>query len=83
MALGAPWQWHVRAASAHGLLFILGAIPLLIAGFMSTADPKWLRRNPVDARELRLPVGLFMIGWAVAVIDRLLTLHCTHSWGKL
>lgn len=54
-------------ASAHGLLFSLGAMPLFIAGFMFTAGPKWLRRSPVDARELRLPVGLFVIGWSVAV----------------
>ena len=67
-ALGAPSTWQVRAASAHGLWFSLGAMPLFVAGFMFTAGPKWLRRPPVDARELRLPVGLFVLGWALSVV---------------
>jgi len=67
-ALDAPWPWQLPAASAHGLWFSLGAMPLFIAGFMFTAGPKWLRRPPVAARALRLPVGLFTLGWAVAVL---------------
>lgn len=65
--LGAPWAWQLPAATAHGLWFSLGAMPLFIAGFMLTAGPKWLRRPPVDARGLRLPVGLFSFGWVLAV----------------
>ncbi len=67
-ALGAIWPWQVPAASAHGLWFSLGAMPLFIAGFMFTAGPKWLRVPPVSARDLRLPVGLFSLGWALAVV---------------
>lgn len=76
VALGAPWPWHVSPAAAHGLLFSLGAMPLFIAGFMFTAGPKWLRRSPVGARELRIPVGLFVFGWAVAVIG----FHIGRGW---
>lgn len=76
VALGAPWPWHVSPAAAHGLLFSLGAMPLFIAGFMFTVGPKWLRRSPVDARELRIPVGLFVSGWAVAVIG----FHLGRGW---
>ncbi len=68
VALGTPWPWHVSPAAAHGLLLTLGATPLFIAGFMCTAGPKWLRCGPVDACGLRLPVGLFVAGWIVAVI---------------
>lgn len=64
---GWAWAWRVPAASAHGLWFGLGAMPLFIAGFMMTAGPQWLRRPPVAARSLRLPVGLFTLGWAIAV----------------
>lgn len=76
VALGLPWQWHVSPAAAHGLLFSLGAMPLFIAGFMFTAGPKWLRRSPVDARELRVSVGLFVVGWAAAVIG----FHLGREW---
>lgn len=65
--LGAPWPWQLPAATAHGLWFTLGAMPLFIAGFMFTAGPKWLRRPPVAARGLRAMVGLFSLGWALAL----------------
>lgn len=67
VSMGSELPWRVPAASAHGLWFGLGAMPLFIAGFMLTAGPKWLRRPPVEARELRLPVGLFTLGWVLAV----------------
>lgn len=66
-ARGVAWPWQVNAASAHGLWFSLGAMPLFIAGFMFTAGPKWLRRPPVVARELRLPVAAFTLGWVITV----------------
>lgn len=66
-AAGTSWPWQVSPAAAHGLWFTLGAMPLFIAGFMFTAGPKWLRRRPVMARELRRPVASFTVGWAVAV----------------
>lgn len=66
-ARGTSWAWRVSPAAAHGLWFTLGFMPLFIAGFMCTAGPKWLRRPPVRARELRLPVASFTVGWAVAV----------------
>lgn len=75
-AIGAPWPWHVSPASAHGLLFSLGAMPLFIAGFMFTAGPKWLRCGPVDARELRVSVGLFVSGWSVAAVG----FHLGGGW---
>jgi uncharacterized protein involved in response to NO len=65
--LGMPWPWQPSAASAHGLWFSLGAMPLFIAGFMFTAGPRWLRRPPISARPLRPPMGLFIAGWGVAV----------------
>jgi len=49
------------------LWFTLGAMPLFIAGFMFTAGPKWLRRPPVLALELRRPVVAFTVGWAGTV----------------
>jgi len=66
-APGRSWPWQVSPAAAHGLWFTLGAMPLFIAGFMFTAGPKWLRRPPVLARELRRPVAAFNVGWVVAV----------------
>jgi uncharacterized protein involved in response to NO len=67
LAWGLAWPWPVPAAAAHGLWFTLGPMPLFIAGFMFTAGPRWLRRPPVDARELRAPVAAFSLGWAIAV----------------
>ena len=66
-SLGWVWPWRISAASAHGLWFSLGAMPLFIAGFMLTAGAKWLHRPPIAARELRLPVGMFSFGWMLAV----------------
>jgi uncharacterized protein involved in response to NO len=64
---GLAWPWRVPPALAHALWFTLGPMSLFIAGFMFTAGPRWLRRPPVDARELRLPVALSGAGWACAV----------------
>ena len=66
-SVGWAWPWRVFPESAHGLWLSLGAMPLFIAGFMLTAGAKWLHRPPVDARELRLPVGIFTFGWMLAV----------------
>jgi uncharacterized protein involved in response to NO len=65
-AAGMAWPWRVPPTAAHGLWFSLGPMPLFIAGFMFTAGPRWLRRPPVEARALRLPVAVFSAGWAVA-----------------
>lgn len=65
--LDRSWVWRVPATAAHGLWFSLGSMPLFIAGFMCTAGAKWLRRPPVVAKELRLAVGLFSVGWGLAV----------------
>lgn len=65
---GSAWPWRTSSVWVHGLWFSLGAMPLFIAGFMLTAGPKWLRRPPVAARELRLSVALFMLGWALALL---------------
>ena len=67
-AAGMAWSWRVPPVAAHGLWFSLGPMPLFIAGFMFTAGPKWLRRPPVEARELRFPVAAFSAGWAVTVV---------------
>lgn len=88
---GIAWHWHLAPGAAHGLWFGFGAMPLFIAGFMTTAGPKWLRRPPVDAREMRPAVGLFMAGWGVAVAgfhrDPLLAAIgvalVTFGWGLL
>jgi hypothetical protein len=66
-------------------------MPLFIAGFVFTAGPRWLRRPPVAARLLRLPVGLFIAGWGVAVVGFHLTLTLAAAglalvafgWGAL
>lgn len=73
---GSPWRWQLAPASAHGLWFSMGAMPLFIAGFMFTAGPKWLRRGPVDAVGLRLPVSLVVLGWVVAVFG----FHLDRGW---
>lgn len=61
------WPWAVPPATAHGLWFTLGAMPLFIAGFMFTAGPQWLKAPAVDTRPLRAPVAAFVGGWALAV----------------
>jgi len=61
------WPWVVPPATAHGLWFTLGAMPLFIAGFMFTAGPQWLKAPAVDTRPLRAPVAAFVGGWALAV----------------
>ena len=88
---GIAWPWYVAPGAAHGLWFGFGAMPLFIAGFMTTAGPKWLRRPPVDARELRLAVSLFVYGWSLTAagfhLDPLLAAFgialVTLGWGML
>jgi uncharacterized protein involved in response to NO len=60
-------QTVVPTVAWHGLWFSLGAMPLFVAGFVLTAGPRWLRTPPVDTRRLRTGVGLFSVGWLLAL----------------
>src|SRR5688572_19154816 len=64
--IGVPWG--LPAPIAHGVLMTFGFMPMFFIGFLFTAGPKWLKRPPVNAREL-LPALLPQIaGWAVFML---------------
>lgn len=56
---GTPW-----GAAGHALAFVLGAMPLFIAGFVATAGPKWLGAAPLGAGRLVPGAVLGIAGWA-------------------
>lgn len=68
------WPVPVRpgampAATAHGLLFVFGFMPLFFAGFLFTVGPRWLG-HPMDdvryaelARRVRTPVLACAAAW--------------------
>lgn len=44
---------------------VLGFMPLFFAGFLFTAGPKWLGVAPLEAPQLRAPLLLQALGWAL------------------
>lgn len=66
-AAGLALPWAVSPSSAHALVMAFGFMPLFILGFMFTAGPRWLGLDSVPATQLRVPVGLIALGWAVAL----------------
>lgn len=76
------WTWEMLARAGwlpapggavspsivHGLVMVLGFLPLFFVGFLFTAGPKWLRQPEQSARRIVLPVAALGLGWlAVAV----------------
>lgn len=53
---------------AHGLVMVLGFMPLFFTGFLFTAGPKWLAHPPVAASELSAPLLAQVSGWAVFLL---------------
>lgn len=65
-AAGMALPWAVSPVTAHALVMGFGFMPLFILGFMFTAGPRWLGRAAVPASQLRVPVGLIVLGWVAA-----------------
>ncbi len=55
----------VPATLTHAVVMVFGFMPLYFSGFLFTAGPKWLNVRPYEARQLRAPVGLQAMGWAL------------------
>jgi len=56
------------AAVAQALVFMLGPLPLHIAGFIATAGPKWLGAAPVPPRS-PVPGALrALVGWTGVIL---------------
>ena len=53
---------------AHGLVMVLGFMPLFFSGFLFTAGPRWLQRPPVQAAELLAPIVAQLSGWFVFLL---------------
>ena len=63
-AAGLELPWALSPAAAHGLMMVLGFMPLFIAGFAFTAGPRWLGLPEVPARVLQPPLLSMLGGWA-------------------
>lgn len=76
------WAWEMLARSGwlpapapavapavvHGLVMVLGFLPLFFVGFLFTAGPKWLRQPEQSARSILAPVLALGLGWLAVVI---------------
>ncbi len=49
----------------HGTVMVLGFMPLYFAGFLFTAGPKWLHVDAPTATDIRTPLLLQAVGWAL------------------
>lgn len=67
-AAGIALPWAVSPATAHALAMAFGFMPLFILGFLFTAGPRWLGQDGVPATQLRVPVGLMVLGWTAAFV---------------
>lgn len=68
LAEGHVLRFALPPLQAHGLVMVLGFMPLFFAGFLFTAGPRWLGMPPVDARTLGAPLLAQLAGWSVFVL---------------
>jgi len=63
--LGAAWSlsYAVSPTVIHSTAMTLGFMPLLFAGFLFTAGPKWLGVRPPPIHRLVTPLVLQCVGW--------------------
>jgi uncharacterized protein involved in response to NO len=63
--LGASWgiSYAVSPTVIHSTAMTLGFMPLLFAGFLFTAGPKWLGVRPPMIHRFFTPLGLQCAGW--------------------
>ena len=66
--LGASWgiSYAVSPTVIHSTAMTLGFMPLLFAGFLFTAGPKWLGVRPPMIHRFFTPLGLQCAGWPQA-----------------
>jgi uncharacterized protein involved in response to NO len=64
-AAGVALPWAVPPPAAHALLMAHGFMPLFFLGFACTGAPRWMGLAPMPARQLLVPVGGILAGWAL------------------
>lgn len=58
----------VSPSIVHGLVMVLGFLPLFFVGFLFTAGPKWLRQPEQSARSILWPVAALGLGWLAVLV---------------
>jgi uncharacterized protein involved in response to NO len=65
---GRALHFGMPPVQAHGLVMVLGFMPLFFSGFLFTAGPKWLRQPAVHAADLLSPIVAQLSGWLVFLL---------------
>lgn len=60
---GVGLTYAVSPTLLHSVAMTFGFFPLLFAGFLFTAGPKWLGMHPLPAQRLLPPLCLQAVGW--------------------
>jgi len=83
--LGMAWGlgYVVSPTVIHSTAMTLGFMPLLFAGFLFTAGPKWLGVRPVPIHRLYTPLGLQWVGWVLWTLGAHLHVLVTVAGGML
>lgn len=66
------WGWGLGYAVSptllHSTVMTFGFMPLLFAGFLFTAGPKWLGVRPPETSRLVVPLVLQTVGWMLWLV---------------
>ena len=66
------WGWGLGYALSptlmHSTVMTFGFMPLMFAGFMFTAGPKWLGVRPPETSRLVAPMVLQTVGWMLWLV---------------
>jgi uncharacterized protein involved in response to NO len=83
--LGMTWglTYMVSPSVLHSTVMTLGFIPLLFAGFLFTAGPKWLGVAPPPMHRILTPLGLQWLGWVLWTLGGHFHLLITLMGGML
>ncbi len=67
VSAGLTLPYAMSPSLGHAAVMTFGFIPLFFSGFLFTAGPKWLGVEPLDARQLLVPLLLLASGWLLWV----------------